>query len=212
MNTAHTSGTKTAFLPGVSHDGDVTQSARPVKRGLQERKPMIYSADGTSLIDNLFDPDKRKMDSDAINPCAVYNLRRSFELVRDTFLSDAQARQVALSMSFDEEISVAYWDMHSLRVLVLNKILSYAIANTPEGGKVTIRICKSDDYTICIKVSDSGIPIAYGERLFCDPSGSLYHTRLCVQAHKGSISIVDDAEFSGTTCKIDLPLYLLCMQ
>jgi signal transduction histidine kinase len=173
---------------------------------------MMHSAAGTTLIDNLFDPDNCKMDSAAINPCAVYNLRQNFEFVRDTFLSDAQARQIALSLAFDEEISVAYWDIHSLRVRVLNKILSNAIANTPEGGKVAIRICKSDDYTICIKVSDSGIPAACGERLFYDPSGSLYHTRLCVQAHKGSISIVDDAEFSGTTVKIDLPLYLLCMQ
>lgn len=209
---------KAVFLPGASYDvtslDNAVPSVRRNKQGTRDRtaENMQQYTGSNSTISDLFDLDKRKVDGSAIHPCAVYNLRQSFEYVCDTFASEARAKNIELSFAFDEDISVAYWDMHSLRVLVLNKLISDAIADTPKGGKVAVCFEKSSDYMISIKVSDSGsgISAAEGESLFCEQSGRLYHAQLCVQAHKGEIGIVDDA--GGTTFKIDLPLYVLCMQ
>ena len=108
----------------------------------------------------------------------------------------------------DADISVAYWDMHSLRQLVINRLLAIAIANAPAGGEVAIRIRKPDDYTVSIHVEnpDARLPQAQRDEL----SGSLHQAQRCIQAHKGRLELADEA--FGPTFRIELPLYALCIE
>lgn len=180
------------------------------------------------LIDDLVAIGKHQANSATINPLAVYNLRQEFECTRDTFSHKASTKRIDLSLFIADDIPVVYWDIGSLRTHVLNNILSNAIFYTPVGGKVAIHVEKSDDYKMSIKISDSGPGIRATERknvLGKPPEldknsnvignkrvGGLCHAQLCVQAHKGNISIVDEPGFSGATFKIEIPSYILCMQ
>lgn len=193
MNTAFLTRSKTSFQPGY----DI-----PDLTGRQD----TMCTPSSTVIDRTSDTDGA--DGSAINPCAVYNLRNCFEYIRETFAADAAAREIALSLEMDSDISVAYWDMHSLRQLVLNRLLAVAIANAPAGGKVAIRITKPDDYTVAIHVEnpDARFPRAQRDEL----SGSLHQAQRCIQAHKGRFELADAA--SGPAFRIELPLYALCIE
>ncbi len=191
MNTAYLTRSKTSFQPGY----DI-----PDHTGRQD----TMRTPSSTVIDRIFNTDRA--DGSAINPCAVYNLRQSFEYIRETFAADAAARKIALSLEMDEDISAAYWDMHSLRQLVLNRLLAVAIANAPAGGKVAIRIMKPDDYTVAIHVENPDSHQAQRDEL----SGSLHQAQRCIQAHKGKLELPDEA--SGPAFRIELPLYALCIE
>lgn len=197
MKTAHNTRNTNPFQPGC----DIPE---------QTDRPNTMHTTSKPVVVRMFAPDHRRLDGSAINPCAVYNLRNCFEYIRDFFAADAAARDIALSFEMDADISVAYWDMHSLRQLVFNSLLADAIANAQAGDKVSLRIEKSDKYTVEIRVENPGAPIpkAQHEQLFSSPSGSLHQAWLCVQSHKGTIGIADD----GAAVRVELPLYALCIQ
>ena len=166
---------------------------------------------------------KTQADSQLLSASAVYNLCHEIELIQAAFLDEIQAKSIDLSRVFTGDIPVVYWDLYSLRSQVFNTILSRSIRNTPVGGKIKICVKKLDDYTMSIKISDSGqsIPEAERENLFhhskihgqainnCDEG--LNNALLCVEAHKGMLSIVDELGFSGTTFNIEIPSYSLCI-
>lgn len=180
------------------------------------------------LIDDLVSAGKNQIKSATIFPVAVYNLRHELEFASDTFAYEALAKKIDLSLCFTEEIPVVYCDIDNLRLHVINNILANAIRYTPVGGKIMISVEKSKASTMIIKISDSGmgIPATERESVFRKyrksdkyrnvTSGkrgvSLYNALLCVEAHKGTLSIVDEPGFSGATFKIEIPLYSGCIQ
>jgi two-component system sensor histidine kinase VicK len=180
------------------------------------------------LIDDLVAIGKLQADSAVINPRAVYNLRQELECARDTFSYEALAKRIELSLSVADDIPVVYCDISSLRTHVINNILSNAIRYTPVGGKIAILVGKSNDKMMGIRISDSGMGIPSTEReslfrkylrseKYRSATGSkrglgLYNALRCVQAHKGTLSIVDEAGVSGATFKIEIPLFTGCIQ
>ncbi|MDD4929630.1 MAG: HAMP domain-containing sensor histidine kinase [Gallionella sp.] len=177
------------------------------------------------LIEDLVAIGKLQSDSSVINPVAVYHLRQELECARDTFSYEALSRQIQLSLFVEEGLPVVYWDVDSLRIHAINNILSNSIRFTPPGGKIAISVEKSDDNMIVIKISDSGLGIPASEResifrkhmksrhLAGNKRGvGLYNAMRCIQAHNGTISLVDEPDFSGATFKIRIPLYTQCMQ
>ena len=197
MKTAHTKKSAALFQPayGIPDHTDRKNTMQTLSK---------------SVAVQMSDPERRRLDVSAITPCAVYNLHSCFQSIRDFFAADAAGRDITLSLEMDADISVAYWDMHSLRQLVLNRLLLDAIANAEAGGKVLLRIEKSDKYKVAIRVENSGaaIPLAQQEQLLSSPSGSLHQARLCVQAHRGTIDLACDR----AAVSIELPLYALCIQ
>jgi signal transduction histidine kinase len=143
-------------------------------------------------------------DRSNLAPHAVYNLRQTFESMCEGVQKHVQAKQISLSTAIAEELPVAYWDINMMRHHVLDNLLSSAIQHTPVGGKIEFSVDKSSNYTVSIRISDSGTG---GER-----ASALHDAQLCVTAHKGAISLIDQAALSGVTYKIEIPLYSLCMQ
>lgn len=197
---------------------------------IRECVQLIRSASGSMnpLIEDLVAIGKNQTDSTQIKPLAVYNLREELECSRDTFSYEALAKQIELSLCIEEDIPVVYWDIESLRLHAINNILSNAIRHTPVGGKIAITVVKADDSKLAIKISDSGlgIPVTERESIFRRHLKSekyrhltgnkrgvgLSNAQHCVQAHKGTISLIDEPAFSGATFKIELPLYTQCIQ
>lgn len=197
---------------------------------IRECVQLIHSASASMspLIEDLVAIGKHQADSTQIKPLAVYNLREELECSCDTFSYEALAKNIELSLFVEAEIPVVYWDIESLRLHAVNNILSNAIRHTPVGGKIAITVCKSAEDTLAIKISDSGLGIPSSEResifrrylksdkyrhLTGNKRGiGLHNAQRCVQAHKGIISVVDEAEFSGATFKIELPLFSACIQ
>lgn len=246
QTTSKSTESEALFLPLVSHDiKSLTYAILEASRSLSEKlnssgvqdeqyireyAELIRCASSSviPLIDDLVAIGKRQANSALINPLAVYNLRQELECARDTFSYEALAKKIDLSLSIAEDMPVVYCDITSLRIHVLNNILSNAIRYTPVGGKIAILVGKSDDNTMCIKIADSGLGIPANEResvfrkylksdKYRNTSGNkrgvgLYNALLCVQAHKGTLSIIDEPGFSGATFKIEIPLYTGCIQ
>ena len=167
---------------------------------------------------------RQQNDNFSINASAIYNLREELERLRADFLHEEVARDIHLSLSFDEDIRVAFWDMPILQEYVLTKLLSDAIFNTPVGGAIAIIVKKQNNYRITIQISDtrpeidaSEMKSRFGHYSESETSAQDQHqwvsdARKCIHLHKGELSIVDDPMFSGVTFLISMPLYELCMQ
>lgn len=170
------------------------------------------------LIDDLAVLEKLQTNSSLINPVAVYNLRQELESACDNFAYEALSKQIDLSLYIPEDIPVAFCDIVSLRLHVLHNILSNAVQHTPVGGMIAVTVRKSASNTLTIIISDSckGIPTAKRDSVFRSSRKSdqyrsttgLYNALLCVQAHQGTLDIVDQPEFSGASFKIEIPLLL----
>lgn len=215
MKTAQLTDTKSHFLRKVS-----AASARRIRYKQLITKGMhIHHTDsGAPLTCNLATRETHPVAK--IKPHAVYNLRQHFESLRYAFHYEVLAKKIDLSLFIEEDMPVAYWDMDCLHTHVINSLVSNAILHTPVGGKIAMYVGKTDNYTMSIKISDSGPGIPSAERgSVCFKQSDKEHDGAAldkalfyVQAHKGKICTVDEPGFSGTTFKIELPLYTLCIQ
>ena len=205
-------------------------SGKPDDSYINECVQLIHSASKNvkPLIDDLVAIGELQASYSPIKPLAIYNLRHELECACDTFAYELLSKQIDMSLFFAADIPVIFCDLESLRILVFNKIMSNAIRHTPVGGKISIVVELSDDNTMVIKISDSGpgIPAPERESVFRryrksgkyrKTSGGnrgigLYNALLCVQAHKGKLSIVSEPGISGATFKIEIPLYSGCIQ
>lgn len=243
-NEARQSEDAIGFFPMYSHGiKSLTNAVLTVSKALSEalNKPglrdeqylrecvqLMLSASSSvmPLVDNLLDVGKQKLISSKINPHAVYNLRQEFDCALATFSYEALAKKIKLSLFFEENMPVVYWDIVSLRVYAINNILSNALHNSPIGGRILISVKSSGGNQVEIKISSSGPSIAlavsggvlrkntemYGD-IFNEKCGTgLHDSKLCVEAHAGKISIVDEPEYAGATFKIELPLHTQFMQ
>lgn len=238
--------TEAAFLPLVSHDikslsiailcASQSLSTKLNQPGTAEAQEIhalvqLINSAGSNLlpyIEDLVALGKFSADSSSIKPVAVYNLSQEMECARDTFSYEALTRQIDLTLTFLHDIPVVYCDINNLRVHAISNILSNALRHTPAGGKVSVVVCRTDQQTLSIKISDSGTGIPPSERtsLFRRYLKSskiqgttnskrgigLYNATRSVQAHKGTLSIVDEPGVSGATFHIEIPLFSTCIR
>ena len=103
---------------------------------------------------------------------------------------------------------------------VLDNLLSNAVKFTPKGGYVTIR-AKQEASSFSIEFGDTGpgIPADEGPRIFeaffqgrREQGGHVAGTGIglsvvleCIEAHNGSVEIVNTGEFSGAHFRIEIP-------
>jgi signal transduction histidine kinase len=196
----------------------LSHSNAPYGRFLRERIQQLHGTcnDLIPLIADI--KEKIHGDSAFVNPSAVYNLRYEFECTRDNFLGIAKAKRVDLSVSFDSSTQTAFWDMDSLRIHVLHVILSNVLNNAPVGGSTNMSVTKLDEYTMLIEISDSAKDLPAFQTDSILPSrqklagDALNNAQMCIHAHKGKLSVIDAPDFSGTTYRIEIPLFSLCIQ
>ena len=103
---------------------------------------------------------------------------------------------------------------------VLDNLLSNAIKFTPKGGQVTIRANRtSNSFVLEFADTGEGIPPEESPRVFeaffqgrGEQGGHVGGTGIglsvvleCIQAHDGSVEIVDTDEFPGAHFRVDIP-------
>jgi two-component system sensor histidine kinase GlrK len=103
---------------------------------------------------------------------------------------------------------------------VLDNLLSNAIKFTPRGGYITIR-AHSTPSSFMLEFGDTGpgVPAEESPRIFeaffqgqTEQGGQVAGTGIglsvvleCIQAHDGSVELVDSNEFSGAHFRINIP-------
>ncbi len=144
--------------------------------------------------------------------------------LRRLIISVAKAQRLALKaaqiqLCLDVEDIVVNADRDKLRT-VLDNLLSNAVKFTPKNGVVTIR-ANSTPASFVLEFVDTGpgIPEDEAPRIFeaffqgkQEQGGQLAGTGIglsvvleCIQAHRGSVELVNSDEFSGAHFRIHIP-------
>lgn len=138
----------------------------------------------------------------------------------DTVQSTADSKGIQLQCCLDESMGVVYADPDRLQQILWN-LLTNAIKFTPHGGRVEVRLSKSQDSAL-ITVSDTGIGInpdflPYVFERFRQEDSSMTRNygglglglaivRHLVELHGGTVSVYSEGEGKGTTFTVMLPL------
>jgi two-component system sensor histidine kinase GlrK len=151
-------------------------------------------------------------------------LTRSEFPLRALVIQVAKAQRLALKaaqiqLRLDVEDILVSADRDKIRT-VLDNLLSNAVKFTPRGGVVTIRAHRSPD-SFVLEFADTGpgIPEHESPRIFeaffqghQEQGGHIAGTGIglsvvleCIQAHNGSVELVNSGEFSGAHFRIHIP-------
>jgi two-component system sensor histidine kinase GlrK len=144
--------------------------------------------------------------------------------VRELVMSVTKAQRLALKAA-DIQLKLEVGDItvnadrDKIRT-VLDNLLSNAIKFTPRGGYITIR-ARRDSSNFVLEFGDTGpgIPEEESPRIFeaffqgrREQGGQVAGTGIglsvvleCVQAHQGSVELLDSEEFSGAHFRIEIP-------
>ena len=128
-----------------------------------------------------------------------------------------KAANIQLKLEVDDIIVNA--DQDKIRT-VLDNLLSNAVKFTPKGGQITIRASRTPT-SFVLELGDTGpgIPEEESPRIFeaffqgrREQGGQVGGTGIglsvvleCIQAHDGSVELLDSDEFSGAHFRIDIP-------
>jgi two-component system sensor histidine kinase GlrK len=144
--------------------------------------------------------------------------------MRALIISVAKAQRLALKaahiqLKLEVDDVTVNADREKIRT-VLDNLLSNAIKFTPRSGLITIRASDTGS-SFVLEFGDTGpgIPIEERPRIFeaffqgrREQGGQVAGTGIglsvvleCIQAHAGSVELVDSGEFSGAHFRIDIP-------
>jgi two-component system sensor histidine kinase GlrK len=144
--------------------------------------------------------------------------------IRALVISVAKAQRLTLKaahiqLKLEVEDIIVNADREKIRT-VLDNLLSNAIKFTPKGGFITIR-ARSTPSSFVLEFGDTGpgVPEEEGPRIFeaffqgqTEQGGQVGGTGIglsvvleCIQAHDGSVELVESNEFSGAHFRIDIP-------
>ena len=146
-----------------------------------------------------------------------------FEM-RPLVISVAKAQRLALKaaniqLKLEIDDITVNADREKIRT-VLDNLLSNAIKFTPRSGFITIRAHKTaSSFVLEFGDTGPGIPTEESPRIFeaffqgrREQGGQVAGTGIglsvvleCIQAHQGSVELVDSEEFSGAHFRIDIP-------
>ena len=144
--------------------------------------------------------------------------------IRDLAMSVAKTQHLALKaahiqLKLEIEDIIVNADRDKMRT-ALDNLLSNAVKFTPKGGYITIRAYETPS-SFVLEFGDTGpgIPEEESPRIFeaffqgrTEQGGQVGGTGIglsvvleCIQAHEGSVELVDSDEFSGAHFRIDIP-------
>ena len=144
--------------------------------------------------------------------------------IRALVISVAKAQRLALKaahiqLKLEVEDIIVNADRDKIRT-VLDNLLSNAIKFTPQGGYITIRAHQTaSSFVLEFGDTGPGIPDEESPRIFeaffqgrTEQGGQVGGTGIglsvvleCIQAHEGSVELVDSDEFSGAHFRIAIP-------
>jgi len=144
--------------------------------------------------------------------------------IRALAISVAKTQRLALKaahiqLKLEIEDIIVNADRDKIRT-VLDNLLSNAVKFTPKGGYITIRAYETPaSFVLEFGDTGPGIPDEESPRIFeaffqgrTKQGGQVGGTGIglsvvleCIQAHEGSVELVDTDEFSGAHFRIDIP-------
>ena len=144
--------------------------------------------------------------------------------LRDQVVSVAKAHSLAIKaahiqLRLEVDDIIVYADRDKIRT-VTDNLLSNAIKFTPQGGRITISAFATPlGFTIEFGDTGPGIPEDESPRIFdaffqgsLEQGGQVGGTGIglsvvqeCVQAHEGTVELVDTGEFPGAHFRIHIP-------
>ena len=186
----------------------VTNALATIERNAQSQE---------KLLEDLLNMSRILRGQLQLEVCPV-NLVNIVKASVETAYPSAHAKGIHLASVIDESIPPIVGDTHRL-LQVLGNLLSNAIKFTPSGGRVQVRLAKSDDSEILIQVSDTGLGIKpeFLPHVFdryrqahCTAKHSglglgLAIARHLVELHGGTIQAHSQGEGLGATFSIKLP-------
>jgi signal transduction histidine kinase/ActR/RegA family two-component response regulator len=138
----------------------------------------------------------------------------------ETTRSAAEARRIVVDCVLDPSVAATRGDPTRLQQCVWN-LLSNAIKFTPEGGRVTVSLRRTDSH-VAIRVTDNGIGIGHdflplvferfrqAENVATRRSGGLglglAIVKQLVELHGGHVTADSPGEGQGATFTIELPI------
>jgi two-component system sensor histidine kinase GlrK len=168
------------------------------------------------LIENLLSFSAWQTKSEVLT-LTDFELRKQVIFVAKAQRLALKAANIQLKLDVDDVIVNA--DQDKIRT-VLDNLLSNAIKFTPHGGLITIRGSRSrKGFVLEFGDTGPGIPDEESPRIFeaffqgrREQGGQVGGTGIglsvvleCIQAHDGSVELVDSDEFSGAHFKIHIP-------
>jgi two-component system sensor histidine kinase GlrK len=144
--------------------------------------------------------------------------------IRALVISVAKAQRLSLKaahiqLKLEVEDIIVNADREKIRT-VLDNLLSNAVKFTPRGGFITIR-AYSTPSSFVLEFGDTGpgIPAEESPRIFeaffqgrREQGGQVAGTGIglsvvleCIQAHQGSVELMDSNEFTGAHFRVDIP-------
>jgi two-component system sensor histidine kinase GlrK len=144
--------------------------------------------------------------------------------MHDLVISVAKAQRLALKaaniqLKLDIDELTVNADREKIRT-VLDKLLSNAIKFTPRGGLITVRaFATKRGFVLEFGDTGPGIPDDESPRIFeaffqgrREQGGQVAGTGIglsvvleCIQAHEGTVELVNDGEFPGAHFRIEIP-------
>ncbi|MGB5470997.1 MAG: HAMP domain-containing sensor histidine kinase [Woeseiaceae bacterium] len=144
--------------------------------------------------------------------------------LRAQVISIARSQRLALKaaniqLKLDVDDIIVNADQDKIRT-VLDNLLSNAIKFTPRGGLITIRASRAPrSFVLEFGDTGPGIPEEEGPRIFDaffqgrrEQGGQVGGTGIglsvvleCIQAHDGSVELIDSGEFPGAHFRIHIP-------
>ena len=168
------------------------------------------------LIENLLSFSAWQTKSEVLT-LTDFELRKQVIFVAKAQRLALKAANIQLKLEVDDVIVNA--DQDKIRT-VLDNLLSNAVKFTPRGGLITIR-AKRLPKSFVIEFGDTGpgIPDEESPRIFeaffqgrREQGGQVGGTGIglsvvleCIQAHDGSVELIDSDEFSGAHFRIHIP-------
>ena len=168
------------------------------------------------LIENLLSFSAWQTKSEVLN-LSDFPLRAQVISVAKAQRLALKATNIQLKLEVDDIIVNA--DQDKIRT-VLDNLLSNAVKFTPKGGQITIRASRTPTSFI-LELGDTGpgVPEEESPRIFeaffqgrREQGGQVGGTGIglsvvleCIQAHDGSVELVDSDEFPGAHFRIHIP-------
>ena len=168
------------------------------------------------LIENLLSFSAWQTKSEVLN-LSDFALRAQVISVAKAQRLALKATNIQLKLEVDDIIVNA--DQDKIRT-VLDNLLSNAVKFTPKGGQITIRASRTPTSFI-LELGDTGpgVPEEESPRIFeaffqgrREQGGQVGGTGIglsvvleCIQAHDGSVELVDSDEFPGAHFRIHIP-------
>ena len=220
------------FLATVSHElraplNSILGWARLMEKGTLDEQTIkkavatiVRNAESQNrLIEDLLDVSRiisGKLRLEVINVKPIFFVEAALETVRPA----ADAKNIALEIVEDAVVSHISGDPGRLQQVMWN-LLSNAIKFTPNGGKVSVELKRTNGY-VEIKVKDTGIGInseflphvfdrfrqadASSIRKFGGLGLGLAIVRHITEMHGGSVSVESAGENLGSTFTVSLPV------